>query len=122
MLVFCQFSPTFFSYSYKTYGESSGTHPQISDTLLTWAASVGSGICNGTARVVFGWMMDNYSFKTLFAIVTVINLVCAAGQYWAAWVSEIYFVIVLLNYACIGATYAIFPTSVQIMFGLKQGP
>lgn len=79
MLVVCQFSPTFFSYSYKTYGESSGTHPPISDTLLTWAASIGSGICNGLARVVVGWMMDKYSFKTLFSVITAINMVNAAG-------------------------------------------
>lgn len=44
----------FFAYSYKIYGEDKSMHEQISDTLLTWAASIGSGLVNGSARFIMG--------------------------------------------------------------------
>ena len=63
---------TFFSYSYKVYGENKEPHPPISDKLLTWAASVGSGLVNGLSRIVLGAIVDRVGFKTLFAILMVI--------------------------------------------------
>ena len=112
MILLCCFSPTFFGYSYKTYGEQKSPHPPISDTLLTWAASIGAGFINGISRVVFGYLMDHYSFKTLFGWLTIVAMVNACLQYWAAWNAELYFLCIMINYAYIGGVFAIFPTTV----------
>ena len=63
---------TFFSYSYKIYGENKEPHPPISDALLSWAASIGSGVVNGLSRIVLGAFVDRVGFKTLFTILMVI--------------------------------------------------
>ena len=63
---------TFFSYSYKVYGETDTPHPPISDKLLSWAASVGSGLVNGLSRIVLGALVDKVGFKTLFTILMVV--------------------------------------------------
>jgi MFS transporter, OFA family, oxalate/formate antiporter len=55
----------FFSYSYKIFGEDSSTHEPISDELLTWAGSIGSGILNGSSRILMGALQDKYSFRSL---------------------------------------------------------
>ena len=59
--VFC----TFFSYSYKVYGENKEPHPPISEKTLTWAASIGSGVVNGLSRIIMGALVDRVSFKKL---------------------------------------------------------
>jgi len=48
------FFATFFSYTYKAYGEDSALHKPISDTTLTWAASIGGGLVNGSSRLLMG--------------------------------------------------------------------
>ena len=42
--------------------------------------------------------------------------------YWAANIVPLFFFCVLVNYACLGAMYAIFPVSVQNVFGPEFGP
>ena len=59
---------TFFSYSYKPFGENTSPHEQISDKTLTWAASIGSGLVNGLSRVLFGTLVDKYSYRTLMMV------------------------------------------------------
>ncbi len=45
-------------------------------------------------------------------------LVC----FWAAYVTAIYFICVLVNYAVLGGLFAVFPVSVTNVFGLELGP
>ena len=59
---------TFFMYTFKTYGENQEPHEPISDSTLTWAASIGSGLVNGLSRVTLGTLVDKHGFKKLFAI------------------------------------------------------
>ena len=66
MFIFGQVFSAFFSYSFKLYGQSSTEHPPISDTTLTWAASIGSGVINGLSRVVIGSFVDRVGFKWLY--------------------------------------------------------
>ena len=113
---------TFFSYSYKVYGENRSPHDPISDTLLTWAASIGSGLINGLSRVTLGAVVDKVGFKKLFTILMIIQLVNSLVCYWAAYIPAIYFICILLNYACIGGIFAIFPVAVTNVFGLEKGP
>ena len=52
-----------FSYSYKPFGENDSPHDQISDKTLTWAASIGAGLINGLSRIVFGLLIDKFTFR-----------------------------------------------------------
>ena len=113
---------TFFSYSYKVYGSSSQTHPAISDSTLTWAASIGSGIINGLSRIVLGGTVDRVGFKRLFLILMGLQFINSLICYWAVYIPAVYFTCVLLNYACLGGLFAIFPVAVTNVFGLKIGP
>ena len=54
IMVLGNYFGTFFSYSYKTFGESDSPHDPIKDSTLTWAASVGAGIVNGLSRIICG--------------------------------------------------------------------
>ena len=112
----------FFAYSYKTFGESTGTHPQISDLTLTWAASIGAGLVNGLSRVFIGTLVDKYSFKTLMGILMTIQLVNACVCFWAAYVPALYFICILVNYGCVAGIFTVFPSSVTNVFGLELGP
>jgi len=113
---------TFFSYSYKVYGETDTPHPPISDKFLSWAASIGSGLVNGLSRIVLGALVDKVGFKTLFTILMVVQLVNALTCYWAAYIPAVYFLCVMLNYMCVGGIFAIFPVAVTNVFGLEAGP
>ena len=53
IMIIGNYFATFFSYSYKPFGENTSPHDQISDKTLTWAASIGSGL-NGLSRIFFG--------------------------------------------------------------------
>ena len=70
--------------SFKGFGESSKNHDQISDGLLTWASSIGA-ITNGSMRLVFGTLIDRYSFKILMGIVLAIELTICLLFYFAAY-------------------------------------
>jgi hypothetical protein len=80
--------------------------------LLTWAASIGAGLINGGSRVVFGYLMDYYTFRTLFGWITFAAMLNGCVQYWAAWWAPAYFLVIMINYGIIGGTFAIFPTAV----------
>ena len=70
-MLFGNYFGTFFIYAYKTYGENKKLHSPISDELLTWVASIGAGLVNGSARLVFGALFDNYGFKKLFGFIMI---------------------------------------------------
>ena len=111
-MLLANFSPVFFSYTFKTYGLDKQVHPPISDMTLTWAASIGAGGVNGLSKLTFGWLMDRVSFKTLFTIILSIGIVNGCVSYWAAWYPSLYFLCIMLNYVVIGGIYACFPTCV----------
>ena len=113
---------TFFSYSYKPFGENSTPHDAISDRTLTWAASVGAGLVNGLSRIAFGTLVDKYSFRYLLSILMWIQLVNSLVCYWAAYEPALFFICILINYMVLGGLFAIFPVSVTNVFGLEHGP
>ena len=117
-MILSQIFGTFFSYSYKVYGENQSPHPPISDTLLTWAASIGSGLVNGLSRISLGAIVDRVGFKTIFTVLMSIQLVNSLMCYWAAYIPWLYFTCIMLNYMCIGGTFAIFPVAVTNVFGI----
>lgn len=77
---------------------------------------------NGLSRICFGFLVDRYSFRTLYAILMAIQLVNACVCFWAAYVPALYFICILTNYMVLGGLFAVFPVSVMNCFGLKHGP
>ena len=122
MMILSNVFGTFFSYSYKVYGENQEPHPPISDTTLTWAASIGSGLVNGVSRITLGAVVDRVGFKKLFAFLMAIQLINSLTCYWAAFIPSVYFACVMLNYMSLGGMFAIFPVAVTNVFGLATGP
>ena len=122
LMLFSNYFGTFFMNAYKTYGENKSPHAPISDTLLTWAASIGAGFVNGCSRISLGALFDKYGFKRLFTVLMVSQLLVSLVCYHAAYWPWLYFTCILLNYMSIGGMFAIFPVSVQKVFGLELGP
>ena len=122
IMVLSNYFGTFFSYSYKAFGESSKSHDGISDSTLTWAASIGAGGVNGLSRVINGNLVDRFSFRSIMMVLMTIQLVNSLLCFWAAYIPALFFICVLINYMVIGGIFATFPVSVQNCFGLEFGP
>ena len=121
-MLLCNFFPTFFNYTYKTYGEDKALHKPINDLTLSWAASIGSGLVNGVSRLSCGWLNDKFSFRQIMLVLMAIEVVVALSVYWVVEIVPIYFICVLLNYFAGGGLFAVFPNSVTRLFGLRVGP
>jgi len=121
-MIFGNIGTNLISYSYKPFGESSSTHAMISDGLLTWAASINTGLVNGGSRLVFGKLADRFSFRSIMLVIMTLDLINCIGFYWAANIPAIYFICIMINYLIIAGFYTTFPVSVTKVFGLKRGP
>ena len=121
-MMFANCFGTFFMYAFKTYGENKEPHPPISDSVLTWAASIGAGLVNGISRLTLGTLVDKHGFKKLLAILMTSQLIISLIAYHAVYWPWLYFICILLNYMSIGGIFAIFPVAVQNVFGLEYGP
>ena len=109
-------------YSFKTFGENKASHEPISDSMLTWAASIGAGLVNGLSRITCGTLTDSLGFKKPFGFLMSASLFVSLIVYHAANYPWLYFGCILLNYMSIGGMFAIFPVCVQDVFGLEHGP
>ena len=117
MMILANFFGTFFSYTFKSFAEDDTYHKQISDTLMSIASSVGSGLVNGSTRIVMGTLTDFSSFKVLFGIMMVVQLCNGLVCFWAARSSTAFFFCVLFNYFSLGGLFAVFPKTVISVFG-----
>ena len=73
-------------------------------------------------RLIFGNLVDRYSFKSLMSILLFFELILCFAFYFAATSPILYFSCIMLNYVVLGGYYTIFPVSVTRVFGLEQGP
>jgi len=73
-------------------------HKPVSETTLTWAASIGSGLVNGCSRISMGFLQDKVSFKFLQTILMVVSLIVSVVVYWVVDVPALYFICVMMNY------------------------
>ena len=114
---------TFFSYSFKPYGQNKAdSFEPISDNTLTWAAAIGAGVVNGLARIVMGAAVDKMGFKKLFTLQAIANLINSLVCCWAVHYPSLYFICILVNFWCLGGLFSIFPVAVTNVFGLNIGP
>ena len=122
LMVCAKFFSTFFSYSFKEYGENSSLHKSISDQTLTWAASIGTGLGQGTSRLLMGYLADKHTFRSLMTILTLISL---AISLLVGFVNEMplaYSCCVFFNYFQMGGVWSIYPSATIETFGFRQGP
>ena len=77
---------------------------------------------NGASRVVFGALIDKYSFKFLFGTMMVVELAISLVVYWAAFWPPAYYACILVNYTVIGGIYTMFPVTIVRCFGQEHGP
>jgi MFS family permease len=89
---------------------------------MSVAASVGGGLVNGGTRITMGTLTDKYSFKLLFGIMMVVQLINSLICFWAGRSGPAFFACVMLNYFSLGGLFAVFPGTVVRTFGKKQGP
>ena len=83
---------------------------------------MGAGLLNGLSSILFGWLIDKYSFRFLMGILMVVQLLNSMVCFWAAYVPALYFICILINYMAMGGFFAIFPVSVTNVFGIEHGP
>lgn len=105
-----------FQYLYKSIGLS----VEISDRLLSWAASI-SAILQALTRLLFGYLYDKFGFKKLFYILMTINIFNAVLCYHARNWTPAYFVCILCLYMVFAGLYSIFPAPAAQTFGNKYG-
>lgn len=89
-----QFFSSFFSYSYKNYALLN----DIPDTLITWAASIGSGLVNGVTRLIIGGLHKKLGTKVLFFVLMIPQTIVAFTCYIAVDYPPVFFLYVLINY------------------------
>jgi len=94
----------------------------MSDQFLTTAGSIGAGLVNGSTRILFGWLNDRYSFRSLMAILMGLMLINSCSCWWAAKFPPAFFVCVLLNYFCVGSLWTLLPKTILNVYGKKLGP
>lgn len=93
----------------------------MSDSSLTLAGSIGSGIVNGISRIILGALVDKVGFKKLAIFITLVLLLLSLTVYWAAYVPILYYICISLNYMCLGGAFSIWPVATTNVFGLKAG-
>ena len=84
--------------------------------------AIGAGLVSGTSRLLFGMSLDIVSFKLIFGTLMSIELFVALVSYQAANYPWLYCTCIILNFACIGGMFAVFPIAVVNVFGLEHGP
>lgn len=82
MMIYFNVFGMFFITTFKPFGASrDGGREPISEYTLTWAASIGGGLVNGVSRIVMGAWVDKISFKKLFMILNMTQLLTAVSCY-----------------------------------------
>ena len=117
MLILTNYFKTFLGNSFKFYGSSYG---EIDDYILTWAASLGA-ICSALSRVLFGKMIDTMGFKKLYTVLLGMQITNCVLAYSCVKIMPIFFACILVNNACLGASFTCLTTGCARVFGTKWG-
>lgn len=94
--------------TFKNFGSVRGG---IDDTTLTLAGSVGA-LVNGIFRVLWSLLLDKYSFRTIYSIILVIQIIMACSIYFIVVINKyLYMVWIIISYACLGGNFTTFPVA-----------
>ena len=117
MMILTNYFNTFLGNVFKPFGSSIGN---IDDSVLTWAASLGA-VCNSSARFLFGKLIDTMGFKKLYSILLMMQLSNVIIAFLCVKITPIFFICVLVNFFCLGASFICMPAGCAKVFGTKWG-
>lgn len=107
----------FVAFNYKEYG----TTRIYDDNFLTTVGSCGS-IFNGLGRLLFGMLLDKFSFKVLSSFINIVLIVFGLSISLIVQNEYLYLVAVSMIYFVYGGNYSIYPTQTVRVFGNSLGP
>lgn len=90
------------------------------DSFLTLIGSLGS-IFNGAGRFFWGTLSDRFSFKSLYLLIVIIQMVDAATMRYIHEYKEAYLLWVCLAFLCEGGHFVLFPPLCLKVFGNEVG-
>lgn len=99
--------------TYKTFGES--LENLNDDSYLTLISSI-SALFNA-ARFIWAGAIDKYSFKTVYAMLIVLEIILAFTIRLTVLSRASYAILVCLVLFCIGGHFALFPNVLKQIFG-----
>lgn len=106
----------FTAFNYKRIAFDRNPYFLQNDHLVTIIGSVGI-LCNGLFRLVWGFLFDHLSFKTIIIFINCALMVFSALILVAVQNPISYFFIVPFIYLSYGGIYAILPTQTVRIFG-----
>lgn len=109
----------FFSYQYKSIGDSDPT--KNNDLILSEAAAA-SGVVQFLTRLAVGALYDYLGFRPIFTFLMVVNALNAFICYHVRKVMWLYIICIELNYFVLAGVFSLFPAPAIKTFGPLYGP
>jgi MFS family permease len=103
--------------AFKNFGSTTGG---IDDATLTLSGSVGAFV-NGIFRFIWSALLDKYSFKLIYSIILVTQVIMACTVYFVVQQKYLYMLWIIISYACLGGNFTTFPVASVQVFGMKAG-
>ncbi len=97
---------------------SFGDLNSIDPTLLSYM-SKGFSLINGCTRVLWGFLFDKFSFKFLYTIVCVMEIISNFSIYYVVSNQELYFTLNMIVALAFAGNTSLLPPLVSKKFGLK---
>ena len=107
----------FVAFNYKEYGLIFIKD----DQYLSILGSIGS-ISNGVFRLIWGTMMDYFSYRTNKLMTFGIFILSCSTIVWSVHNQVSYLITVIFAYGCYGGLYVVYPTQTIKILGKKIGP
>ena len=80
------------------------------------------GVVNGTSRFLWGELLDQFGFKILMYIITVLEIITSCTIYFTVEYDGIYIIMVLITAACIGGNFCCISPLYTLIYGIEVGP
>ena len=116
---------SFFFYSIYNVCKQLGLAQDIDEHILYYLTTIFAFI-NASSRPFFGLLYDKFGFKNLYRIFLVIevsnllNKISASFSiYFLSKNSIFYFIVCLISAGCMGGGFAVFPSYMTNVFGMK---
>ena len=111
--------------TYRTFGEvsfikGSGGESDEKNRKILKALSKVFTLLNTVSRIIWGPISDRVSFKILYPIVCIIQIICGATIYFSASNIAAYFVVANLGVLSYAGHVTLFPTLIHTKFGVEK--
>ena len=111
--------------TYRTFGEvsfikGSGGESDEKNRKILKALSKVFTLLNTVSRIIWGPISDRVSFKILYPIVCIIQIICGATIYFSASNITAYFIIANLGVLSYAGHVTLFPSLINTKFGVEK--